>query len=287
MVMLCNSQPKIVGSENMACGKKRKISMVTNYDHHIIDVKELEKDNKILRTAMLKTRYADMIIKSQQVLGKAFDGEKMTKKAEVLQKQLLEEKPKLQRQRDREAARIAIASIKRTVDFDDGLQAERDLLAIIGATIAMAMLCNSQPKVVGSENMACGKKRKISMVTNYDSHIIDINELEKDNKILRAAMLKKRFADMIIKSQQQVLGKTFDGEKMKKKKKTELWEKQLQEEEAESQRERDREAARIAIASIKRTVVFDDGLQAERDLLAIIGATNSLYVFSKTRKPSR
>ncbi|KAK4379058.1 hypothetical protein RND71_000920 [Anisodus tanguticus] len=150
----------------------------------------------------------------------------------------------------------------------------------------MAMLCNSQPKVVGSENMACGKKRKISMVTNYDRHIIDINELEKDNKILRAAMLKKRFADMIIKSQQQVLGKAFDGEKMKKKK-TELWEKQLQEEKAKSQRERDREAARIAIATIKRTVVFDDGLQPERDLLAIIGTTNSLYVFSKTRKPSR
>ncbi|KAK4379057.1 hypothetical protein RND71_000919 [Anisodus tanguticus] len=134
MARLCNSQPKVVGSENMACGKRRKISMVTNYDRHIINVKELEKDNKILRTAMLKTRYADMIIKSQQVLGKAFDGEKMTKKAEVLQKKLLEEKPKLQRQRDREAARIAIASIKRTLDFDDGLQAERDLLAIIGAT---------------------------------------------------------------------------------------------------------------------------------------------------------
>ncbi|KAK4339499.1 hypothetical protein RND71_040961 [Anisodus tanguticus] len=60
------------------------------------------------------------------------------------------------------------------------------------------MPCNSQP----TENMSCGRKRKISTV----------KELEKDNRILRAAMLKKRFADMIIKSQQQVLGKAFDGE---------------------------------------------------------------------------
>ncbi|KAJ8529385.1 hypothetical protein K7X08_036220 [Anisodus acutangulus] len=99
------------------------------------------------------------------------------------------------------------------------------------------MLCNSQP----TENMSCGRKRKISMV----------KELEKDNKIIRAAMLKKRFAVMIIKSQQQVLGKAFDGEKMKKK--AELWEKQLQEEKTKSQRQKDREAAPIAIAIIKRT----------------------------------
>ncbi|KAG5628117.1 hypothetical protein H5410_013335 [Solanum commersonii] len=96
--------------------------------------------------------------------------------------------------------------------------------------------------------------------------------MEKDNKNLRAAMLKKRYANVILKSQQQVLGKAFDGEKMKKKAK--LCEKQLQEEKPKSQLERDRKAARITIESIHGTVHFDDALQAERDFLAIISATS-------------
>ncbi|KAK6803521.1 hypothetical protein RDI58_001305 [Solanum bulbocastanum] len=96
--------------------------------------------------------------------------------------------------------------------------------------------------------------------------------MEKDNKNLWAAMLKKRYANVILKSQQEVLGKAFNGEKMKKKAK--LCEKQLQEEKPKSQLERDRKAARIAIESFKRTVHFDDALQAERDFLAIIDATN-------------
>lgn len=96
--------------------------------------------------------------------------------------------------------------------------------------------------------------------------------MEKDNKNFRASMLKKRYANVILKSQQQILGKVFDGEKMKKK--ATLCGKQLQEEKPKSQLERDRKAARIAIESIKRTVHFDDALQAEREFLAIIGATN-------------
>ncbi|KAK4379095.1 hypothetical protein RND71_000957 [Anisodus tanguticus] len=87
--------------------------------------------------------------------------------------------------------------------------------------------------VLGSENMtACNRKRKIP---TDDHHIlIDVKELEKDNKILRAAMLKKRYANVIIKSQQQILGEAFDGEEMKKK--AMLWEKQLQEEKAKHQK---------------------------------------------------
>lgn len=104
----------------------------------------------------------------------------------------------------------------------------------------------------------------------------DVKTLEKDNKIIRAAMLKIRYADVIFKSQQQLLGKAFDKKEMKKK--VELWKAQLQEEKAKSHRQRDidrdRERARIAIASIKRTVEFDDVIQAERDLLAFNDATN-------------
>ncbi|KAJ8573014.1 hypothetical protein K7X08_009525 [Anisodus acutangulus] len=137
----------------------------------------------------------------------------------------------------------------------------------------MAMLCNSQPQLLGSENMACCRKRKIST----DDHIlIDVKELEKDNKILRAAMLKERYANVIIKSQQQILGEAFNGED--KKKKVKLWEKQLQ---AKSQRQKDREAAQIAIASIKRTVDFEDDypslvlqVVAKRELYVLISRKN-------------
>ncbi|MCD7456378.1 hypothetical protein HAX54_031458 [Datura stramonium] len=130
MAMICDYQPKLLGQENMvgACNRKRKVSTDTTYD-----LNDLEKvDNKILRTAILKKRYATMILKSQQVLGIVFDEKDMKRKADLLEKQLLEEKAK-SRLREREAARIAIASIKRTVDFNDGLQAEREFLAIIGA----------------------------------------------------------------------------------------------------------------------------------------------------------
>ncbi|WMV33637.1 hypothetical protein MTR67_027022 [Solanum verrucosum] len=64
------------------------------------------------------------------------------------------------------------------------------------------------------------------------------------------------------------------------KKKVELWKAQLQEEKAnshqEGNRDRDREVARIAIASIKRTIEFDDAIQIKRDFLVIIGAMNHL-----------
>ncbi|KAG5576098.1 hypothetical protein H5410_056232 [Solanum commersonii] len=71
-------------------------------------------------------------------------------------------------------------------------------------------------------------------------------------------MLKKDDADVIIKSQQQILGEAFDGKEKAKS------------------RKRDREAARVAIASIKRTVNFDDCFQAERELMSILGAPQQI-----------
>ncbi|KAH0667765.1 hypothetical protein KY285_028971 [Solanum tuberosum] len=147
-----------------------------------------------LGAAMSKKVDVDMILKSQeQILGEAFDGKEKAKS----------------RERDREAARISIASIKRTVNFDDGFLAERELLAIMGAP-------------------------------------------------------------------RQILDKAFDGEEMKKKKKKVTFcEEQLrylQEEKAKSKLKKDREAARIAIASMKRMVNFGDAIQAEKEFLTMIGA---------------
>jgi len=58
------------------------VMTILSYDSRTKNDKiTLEKDNKILRAAMLKKRYANMIMKSQQVLGEVFDEEETKKKA--------------------------------------------------------------------------------------------------------------------------------------------------------------------------------------------------------------
>ncbi|KAG5628111.1 hypothetical protein H5410_013329 [Solanum commersonii] len=61
------------------------------------------------------------------------NGEERKKKAKLWEKKLQEDNINLQRERDRKTARIAIESIKRTLDFDNGQQAGRDFFPIIGA----------------------------------------------------------------------------------------------------------------------------------------------------------
>ncbi|XP_075094545.1 uncharacterized protein LOC142173282 [Nicotiana tabacum] len=135
----------------------------------------------------------------------------------------------------------------------------------------MVLVYTCQPDQVTGNIMGCGgRKRKIS-ITNFDAK----KELEKDdNKKLRAAMLKQRYADLILKSQQQELDE--------KEKKTDLWEKRFQEALAKSQRKRERMAARFAIDKIKRTVDFDDNLQAERDFLIMTGGATSYCLFYRS-----
>lgn len=140
-----------------------------------------------------------MIMKSQEeIFGEAFDGNEKAKS----------------RERDREAARIAIGGIKRTVYFDDDFLAERELLAMMGAP-------------------------------------------------------------------PQIHDKAIDGEeKKKKKKKVTFCEEQLlylQEEKAKSKLKKEREAARIAIASMKRIVSFGDDIQAEIEFLTMIGAPLPIF----------
>ncbi|OIS96020.1 hypothetical protein A4A49_58523 [Nicotiana attenuata] len=127
------------------------------------------------------------------------------------------------------------------------------------------MMLSSQPKFSVATKMACCRKRNISQVSDFDDML-----LEKDEKQLRAMMLKNRFANIIFKSEQQLLGKDFD-EQLLMKQKVQLRE-EIKKAELKKQRQREREAARIAIESIKRTVNFDDGLNAERELLMLIRA---------------
>ncbi|TMW90871.1 hypothetical protein EJD97_015103, partial [Solanum chilense] len=147
---------------------------------------------------MSKKVDVDMIMKSQEeIFGEAFDGNEKAKS----------------REGDREAARIAIEGIKRTVYFDDDFLAERELLAMMGAP-------------------------------------------------------------------PQILDKEIDGEEKKKKKRVTFCEEQLlylQEEKAKSKLKKEREAARIAIASMKRIVSFGDDIQAEIEFLTMIGAPLPIF----------
>lgn len=107
---------------------------------------------KALRAAMLKRRFADTIIKAKQkslpVDGDKVDLHRMQQERAQLEQQQLEEKTrieaelkaaevasqrkaeadlKMQRERQREAARIALQKMERTVEFEDNLKILRDL----------------------------------------------------------------------------------------------------------------------------------------------------------------
>ncbi|XP_060212134.1 uncharacterized protein LOC132639721 [Lycium barbarum] len=108
--------------------------------------------------------------------------------------------------------------------------------------------------------MACCRKRKISQVSN-SGHDLNVTMSEKDNQQIRAAMLKKRFANAIFKSEQQQLllgNHEFDEQHQLREEKVKV--KLLK-----TQRQREREgAARNNV--IERWVDFDDNLKAKRKL---------------------
>ncbi|XP_039130248.1 transcription factor GTE9-like isoform X1 [Dioscorea cayenensis subsp. rotundata] len=107
---------------------------------------------KALRAAMLKSRFADTIIKAQQKTllnhGNKVDRVKMQREKEKLEKQQQEEKArieahvkaaeasarkkaeyelKMQREKEREAARLALRKMEKTVDINDNFQTFKDL----------------------------------------------------------------------------------------------------------------------------------------------------------------
>ncbi|CAH9121940.1 unnamed protein product [Cuscuta epithymum] len=102
---------------------------------------------KALRAAMLKSRFAETIFKANHK-DDVVDPSKLQQEKEKLQKQQLAEKArieeqikaaetsarmrvetelKIQREREREAARIALEKMERTVDLDDNLKILKDL----------------------------------------------------------------------------------------------------------------------------------------------------------------
>ncbi|GMH15737.1 hypothetical protein Nepgr_017578 [Nepenthes gracilis] len=101
--------------------------------------------NKALRAAMLKSRFADTILKAQHKTllhhGDEADILKRQQDKEKLERKQREEKARIearinalqmQRQREREAARIELEKMEKSVDIDDNIYILRDLEMLIG-----------------------------------------------------------------------------------------------------------------------------------------------------------
>ncbi|KAK4271769.1 hypothetical protein QN277_020411 [Acacia crassicarpa] len=132
-----------------------------------------------------------------------------------------------------------------------------------------------------------------SSVEVLGSPIIDVQLSPK--KALRAAILKRRFADTILKAQQKTLldhGDKADNVKLQQEKEkleriqreerarieaqikaAESAAKRRAEEELKQQREKEREAARIAIQKVERTVDIEHNLEILKELEMFIGCT--------------
>ncbi|KAJ9690847.1 hypothetical protein PVL29_013144 [Vitis rotundifolia] len=127
---------------------------------------------KALRAAMLKSRFADTILKAQQKTlldhGNKADRVKMQQKKERLEKKQLEEKgrleaqvraaeaasrmkaeteSKLQREKEREAARIALQKMARTVEFDNNVLIVKELEKLSGCALTYQYFRQRDSKV--------------------------------------------------------------------------------------------------------------------------------------------
>lgn len=99
---------------------------------------------KAYRAEMLKRRFADTILKAQKLThlcpGEKIDQVKMEVEMQRLERHHAEEKLKTEdgfkasqdRQREREAARIALEKMERSVEFEDNISSLRDLAYMIG-----------------------------------------------------------------------------------------------------------------------------------------------------------
>ncbi|XP_050944518.1 transcription factor GTE12 isoform X2 [Cucumis melo] len=138
--------------QSLACGAN---SIPEVCSTPVFDVQLSPK--KALRAAMLKSRFAETILKAQQKtlldLGDKVDQLKIQQEKERLERRQREERERIeaqikaadmalrlkaeaekkqQRERDREAARIALQKIERTVDLDQNLEILKELERLCG-----------------------------------------------------------------------------------------------------------------------------------------------------------
>ncbi|KAF8018908.1 hypothetical protein BT93_H3719 [Corymbia citriodora subsp. variegata] len=148
-------------------------------------------------------------------------------------------------------------------------------------------VCPSSHLATPSTDATCGE--------GWSASLLDIQLSPK--KALRAAMLKTRFADTILKAQQKTLLDHCDkADPVKMQQEKERLERRQREEkarieaqiraaetaermraeaEARKQRERDREAARIALQKMEKTVDFEENLEILKELEMLSGCSSS------------
>ncbi|XP_030547310.1 transcription factor GTE12 isoform X2 [Rhodamnia argentea] len=148
-------------------------------------------------------------------------------------------------------------------------------------------VCPSSDLATPSTDATCGE--------GWSASLLDIPLSPK--KALRAAMLKSRFADTILKAQQKTLLDHCDkADPVKMQQEKERLERRQREEkarieaqiraaeaaermraeaEARKQRERDREAARIALQKMEKTVDFEENLKILKELEMLSGCSGS------------
>lgn len=169
---------------------------------------------KALRAAMLKSRFADTILKAQQKTlldhGNKADRVKMQQKKERLEKKQLEEKgrleaqvraaeaasrmkaeteSKLQREKEREAARIALQKMARTVEFENNVQIVKELEKLSGCVLTYQYYRQRDSKVqlrafnFGNPLERLGLYIKDDFFVDEDEKII-LNEDGEEGEIL-------------------------------------------------------------------------------------------------------
>ncbi|XP_056175495.1 transcription factor GTE12-like isoform X2 [Syzygium oleosum] len=155
------------------------------------------------------------------------------------------------------------------------------------STVDDGNVCPSSHLAIPSTDATCGE--------GWSASLLDIPLSPK--KALRAAMLKSRFADTILKAQQKTLLDQCDkADPVKMQQEKERLERRQREEkarieaqiraaeaaermraeaEARKQRERDREAARIALQKMEKTVDFEENLKILKELEMLSGCSGS------------
>ncbi|GAB4827105.1 hypothetical protein Ancab_033992 [Ancistrocladus abbreviatus] len=128
--------------------------------------------NKALRAAMLKRRFADTILKAQQKTlldpGDKVATVKKQQEKESLERKQREEKARIeaqikasrmQRQREREAARIALEKMEKSVDIDDNFYMLREIQILIGDCIQTCFSHGYRQSNVACNQFKNGKVR--------------------------------------------------------------------------------------------------------------------------------
>ncbi|KAE8734126.1 hypothetical protein F3Y22_tig00000778pilonHSYRG00174 [Hibiscus syriacus] len=134
-------RPEAVDGVGGSLKKKPKVVADTTSTPQCSTVRKEETRIEDSRAAMFKSRFADTISKAQQTLNRSKTVNPLKTKQQ--RKKIIETaEPKTrvelkQRERDREAARIAVESMKNTAGIEINLDAEREFNFLVGSSSSL------------------------------------------------------------------------------------------------------------------------------------------------------